>query len=161
MELRSSLDSHSSLSSKMGGLFVTLALLVALSMSTEECVAQNKDTKEVALTKDKDQPLTAKDKYFTQLLLQIQREMRAEDDKKQLQEYKEMTSSLLKEFKREVMFSKEKKEQSLDSYTEIFLSDIGSLQSSVQILAMIDRIVAFLESLKQKNVVLGQEKIVT
>lgn len=161
MKLRSSLDSHSSSSSKMTGLFVTLALLVALSMNTEECIAQNKDTKEVTLTKDKDQTLTAKDKYFTQLLLQIQREMRGEDEKKQLQEYKETISSLIKEFKREVMFSKEKKEQSLDTYTETFLSDIGWLQNTTQVPAMIDRIIAFLESLKQRNIVLGQEKIVT
>ncbi|AHB41400.1 hypothetical protein P148_SR1C00001G0609 [candidate division SR1 bacterium RAAC1_SR1_1] len=157
MKLRSSLGNSFS-TNKLTALLVTFSLFAALS--TNEVMAQNKNVQDSTLNA-KDQSLTAKDKYFTQLLLEIQREMRVEEGKKELQENKEMISKVLKEFEHEVLFTKEKREISLDGVIKSLISEAESLQSSSQVGPFVDKIMTFFGSLKQKVVVLKEERFAT
>lgn len=160
MKLRSSLGNSFS-TNKLTALLVTFSLFAALSMNSNKIFAQNKNAQDSTLNTKKDQSLTAKDKYFTQLLLEIQREMRAEEGKKELQQNKQMLSIVLKEFEREVLFTKEKRELSLDAVIKSLVSEAESLQNSSQVTPFVDKIMTFLGSLKQKVVVLKEERFAT
>ncbi len=151
MKLRSSLGNYSSISNKFTGLLVTLSLIIALSTNPEKAIAQEKDKQS--------QWISLKEKYFTQLISEIQREMKIEEEKQSLGKNKESILNILIDFRNENAFVKEKKEEVLDSYLQQLESEIKWIKSAAQLFPFLDKSINFLNSLKQKTAIIGQEKV--
>lgn len=115
MEIRSSLD-FPFVANRLTGLLVTASLILALSVAPEEVNAQEKDKQT--------QSISLKEKYFTQLISEIQREMKIEEEKQSLEKNKESILNILIDFRNENAFVKEKKEEVLDNYLQQLESEI-------------------------------------
>lgn len=149
MKLRSSLGS-SSLSNNFTRLLVTASLFLILSWLPQQSKGQDKEKPQIE---------NVKDKYFTKLLAEIQREMNLEEEKHILENNKNSTNSILKDFRNENTFIKEKKEEMLDVYLDKLLAEISTIESQSKLLSFLDKNINFLTSLKQRTVVIDQEKV--
>ncbi len=149
MKLRSSLNFQST-SNKLTGLLVTASLLLVLSWIPQQSKAQDKEKPQIE---------NVKDKYFTKLLAEIQREMKLEEERNNLENNKNSTTSILKDFRNENTFSKEKKEEILDKYLDKILTELSWIKSQSQLLSFLDKNINFLTSLKQRTVFIDQERV--
>lgn len=149
MKLRSSLNFQST-SNKLTGLLVTASLLLVLSWIPQQSKAQDKEKPQIE---------NVKDKYFTKLLAEIQREMKLEEERNNLENNKNSTTSILKDFRNENTFSKEKKEEILDKYLDKILTELSWIKSQSQLLSFLDKNINFLTSLKQRTVFINQERV--
>lgn len=152
MKLRSSLSNSSLKLDKLTGLLVAASLLLALSTKPIKADAQEKDNQT-------SQSISTKDKYFVQLLAEIEKEMKISEEKEKIENNKQIVSKITKDFSNEVCFNKEKKENTLDTYLESLQKEILSIKSDSQISAFVDKMISFLSWLQQKSAVIGQEKV--
>jgi len=85
--------------------------------------------------------------------------MNLEAEKHILENNKNSTNSILKDFRNENTFIKEKKEEMLDVYLDKLLAEISTIESQSKLLSFLDKNINFLTSLKQRTVVIDQEKV--
>ncbi|MDD3262661.1 MAG: hypothetical protein PHR61_02340 [Candidatus Absconditabacteria bacterium] len=149
MKLRSSLG-NVPVSNNFTRLLVTASLFLVLSGFPQKLKAQDKEKPQIE---------NVKDKYFTKLLTETQREMNLEEEKNNLEINKNSTNSILKDFRYETAFIKEKKEETLDLYLDKLLAEISGIESQSKLLSFLDKNINFLTSLKQRTVVIDQEKV--